>query len=99
MDIGDVTVETFSGREGQAFSIQFADGVIELTLSEVTPSPGEWGRSDRREPFSVVFAGTLEHVLPQGVWPLEHEELGRTELFLVPLGPEGEVMQYQAVFT
>jgi hypothetical protein len=99
VDIGDVTVETFSGRERQAFTIRFADGVIDLTLAEVTPAPGHWGRGDHRQPFSVLFEGTPEHVLPQGLWPLDHEELGRIELFLVPLGPEGDVMQYEAVFT
>ena len=99
MDIGDVTVETFAGREGQAFSIQFADAQLELTLAEVERHPEEWGHADRREPFAVVFTGTAEHVLPQAIWPLDHEELGRIELFLVPLEPEDGVARYQAVFT
>ena len=99
MDIGDVTVETFAGREGEAFTIQFADAKLELTLAEVTRPPEDWGRSDRREPFSLMFHGPIEHVLPQRVWPLDHEELGRTELFLVPMEPEDGAMRYEAVFT
>jgi len=98
VDIADVTVETFEGREGQPFSIQFADVALELTLAEVTPAPGSWGRGEARAPFSILFHGPLEHVLPQRIWPLDHDELGRLEMFLVPLGPEGEAMRYQAVF-
>jgi len=98
VDIADVTVETFAGREGEVFTIRFADGALELELAEVTGAPGGWGRMEAREPFSIVFHGPAEHVLPQRVWPLEHDELGRIELFLVPLGPEGDAMRYEAVF-
>jgi hypothetical protein len=99
VDIGEVTVETFAGREGQAFTIQFADAALELTLVEVARNPEDWGRADRREPFSVTFTGPVEHILPQSVWPLDHEELGRIELFLVPMQPEDGTARYEAVFT
>ena len=99
MDIGDVTVETFAGREGQAFTIQFADAVLELRLAEVSRMPGDWGRADRREPFSVLFTGPGEHILQQQVWPLDHEELGRIDVFLVPMEPKDGVARYEAVFT
>ena len=99
MDIGDVNVETFAGREGQSFTIQFADAVLELKLAEITRAPGHWGHADRREPFSVAFSGPPEHILPQQVWPLDHEELGRIDLFLVPMEPEDGVPRYEAVFT
>jgi hypothetical protein len=99
MDIADVTVETFAGHEGETFSIEFADATLELTLASVERSPGEWGRTDAREPFSVEFRGPLEHVLPQQIWPLDHDELGRLEVFLVPLGPQDDAMRYEAVFT
>ena len=97
MDIAEVTVETFAGREGETFSIRFDDATLELTLASVKRAPEEWGRAER-DPFSIVLHGPLEHALPQRIWPLDHAELGRLELFLVPLGPEGGVMRYQAVF-
>jgi hypothetical protein len=99
MDIGDVTVETFDGREGEVFTIAFADGTLDLTLAEVQRMADDWGRSEQREPFSAFFDGPLEPVLPQRIWPLDHEELGRTELFLVPVGPEDGKMRYEAAFT
>jgi hypothetical protein len=59
-----------------------------------------------RIPFSVVFHGPLEPVLPQGIHRLEHEGLGTLELFVVPIGPDepddpGEAataMRYEVVF-
>ncbi len=100
MDIGDVTIETFAGREGETFSVALDDARLDLTLAAVERMPEGWGRTDAREPFSVLFDGPLERVLPQRTWPLEHADLGRLEIFLVPLGPEGEAtMRYQAVFT
>ncbi len=101
MDTSDVTVETFAGREGQTFAIRFDDGTYELTLASIDRMPEEWGRTDVREPFSVTFEGPVEHLLPQNTWTLEHDELGPTEVFLVPLGPAGAEgpLRYQAVFT
>lgn len=51
-----------------------------------------------RAPFSVVFSGPSEPVLPQGIHTVEHEQLGTLELFLVPIGPGEEGMRYEAVF-
>ena len=99
MELSDVTVETFAGREGQRFWIRFSDGTLELTLAAVEGQPEHWGSTEAREPFSITFHGPLEHVLPPRIWPVEHEELGRLEMFVVPIGPEADAMRYQAVFS
>ena len=96
MELSDVTVETFAGREGERFWIAFPDGRVELTLAAVEGQPEHWGS---REPFSITFHGPLERVLPPQTWPLEHEELGRLEIFVVPIGPEGGAMRYQPLFS
>jgi hypothetical protein len=59
-----------------------------------------------RVPFSVVFHGPLEPVMPQGTYHLEHEQFGALELFIVPIGPNEPsapaeaptAMRYEAVF-
>ena len=96
-----MTVETFAGREGERFWIAFSDADLDLTLVDVTRAPEHWGRTEKREPFSIKFHATLEHVLPARTWPVEHEELGTLEMFLSPLGPddEAEAMRYEAVFS
>jgi hypothetical protein len=53
----------------------------------------------RRAPFSIVFRGPPAPVLPQRIYHLEHGEIGALELFLVPVGPDGGGMRFEAVFT
>jgi len=54
--------------------------------------------SARMESFSLLFCGPIAPYLPQGIYRLQHEKLGTMEMFLVPLGPDGRGMQYEAVF-
>jgi hypothetical protein len=79
---------------------------VEATLVEVTELAAG-GNGAFRGPFSVLFHGPLEPVLPQGIYLVEHDRLGRLELFLVPVGPDdtpaagqaaATVMRYEAVF-
>lgn len=52
----------------------------------------------RRAPFSLVFRGPGDRVLPQRIYRLAHDELGEFEFFLVPIGPDREGMRYEAIF-
>lgn len=97
--LDEVTHATFADRVGEPFTITAPDGdTIELTLAEATLSPEDQRVSGHREPFSLIFHGPVSPYAPQGTWPLEHAELEGLEVFLVPLGPEGDAMRYQAVF-
>jgi len=52
----------------------------------------------RIESFSLFFIGPLTPILPQSTYRLVHEKLGQQDIFLVPIGPDGGGMQYEAVF-
>lgn len=91
-----LTVELPEHRRQAAFEFELAD------VTEVTRvNPGGF-----RNPFSVLFHGPLQPVLPQSIYRLEHERLGMLELFLVPLGPNEPIgpgeqptaMRYEAAF-
>ena len=78
---------------------------FDVELADVTEHPA--GASGTfRIPFSVLFHGAFEPVMPQGIYRLEHEKLGTVEFFIVPVGPNepsapGEAataMRYEAVF-
>jgi hypothetical protein len=76
----------------------------ELELAEVNGPVGV-ASSAFRAPFSLMFRGPLTSVLPQAIYPLNHDKLGTLELFLVPVGPEeaaepqqASAMRYEAVF-
>jgi uncharacterized protein DUF6916 len=95
-----LTLESFLPHVGGAFRLSTPDGpALTLTLDEAQSlaSPGTRAEGDRRkrEPFRLLFRGPSLPILPQCIYPLEHAELGRLELFIVPIGPG----QYEAIFT
>ena len=92
---------TFSERGGEPFRLHCDDGsTLDLELASVAPGPAPPSDAGRqRAPFSIVFRGPLEPVLPQRIYGFEHDELGSFELFIVPIGPDEAGMQYEAVFS
>ena len=90
-----LTHEQFAENLNTKFLVS-ADGtnVVELELAEVS----ELKLIATQEQFSVVFRGPRDRFLGQGSRPLEHEKLGRSELFLVPIQEDPEGYYYEAVF-
>jgi hypothetical protein len=97
-DLGELTLSTFSPLVGDAFTIETTGGLrIEVTLSEAAAESDQPVASGRT-PFSILFSGPPEPILPQGIHRLEHRALGALDVFLVPLQPESGGARYQAVF-
>ena len=94
----DLTLGDFSGRIGDAFRVELPAGSIDLALAEVTDLARRDHAGPRRAPFSLVFRGPNWPLLSQRIWAVEHEVLGRLEIFLVPIGPDALGMRYEAVF-
>ena len=92
------TLDNFVPRLNDTFWIRLEDGRVEMRLVEAHP----WGSASpdaSRTPFSLVFLGPGRFVLPQQTYRVEHDTLGGFDLFLVPIGPQGGGMRYEAVFT
>jgi hypothetical protein len=78
---------------------------IDTELVDVTEYPAR-PSATLRVPFSVMFHGPLQPVAPQGIYRVEHAELGALELFIVPIGPDEPTapgqpptaVRYEAVF-
>jgi hypothetical protein len=49
--------------------------------------------------FPWSGAGRRGARLEQRIYAVHHPALGAFDLFLVPIGPDGEGMRYEAVFT
>ncbi|CAN5846796.1 hypothetical protein BH20ACI4_BH20ACI4_07390 [soil metagenome] len=67
---------------------------MEIELAEIS----ELKRLGAQEIFSLIFTGDKNFFLPQRLYELEHETLGRDSLFLVPVGEEGDRIKYESVF-
>lgn len=95
-DLELLTAADFAPHVHERFRIAPDGGApFELELIEVA----EADDGGARRQFSLVFRGGPSPPLPQRIYPVEHDRLGRLEIFLVPLGPDGEGQRYQAVFT
>jgi hypothetical protein len=100
MDLSTARASDFTPYIGTEFRTDDEAGnAIALELVEASPLPHQPG-APRPEPFSLIFRGPADKPLDQRVWPLEHDQLGRIELFLVPIGPgaDGKGPYYQAIF-
>jgi Domain of unknown function (DUF6916) len=99
MDVSLLTVSHVRPHVGSRFRLH-ANDVLDLDLVELDESgsgsaaPPEAARA----PFSVVFLGPREPVLPQRIYRLEHDELGTLDLFLVPIARDAAGVRYEAVF-
>lgn len=106
MELAELALEHLAGRVGDRFvATRAVDGgegrseqafeLIEASaLSAATAPPDAL-----RGPFRLIFRGPREAFFSQGILALEHAELGRLEIFLVPIGPDAQGMRYEAIFT
>ncbi len=98
------TVETFSRHLGETFRLDIGQSApLELELIQVTDQGRESAKrtdgSGLRAPFSILFRGPGNVLLPQRIYPLEHDEIGSVDIFLVPVGPDQAGQRYEAVFS
>lgn len=70
------------------------DEPVELILIQVS----ELQVTARLESFSILFRGPPHILLPQRTYQLDHAQMGKIELFIVPVGQNESGYEYQAVF-
>ncbi len=113
-DLQDLALEHFSGRVGESFSIytpeevqapaeapfaeQPRDHLMDVVLTQAQ-GLGEGSAGQRTTPFSLLFRGPSERILPQGIYRFDNAGMGAFDLFIVPLQPDSEGSRYEAIFT
>ncbi len=107
-DLAEVSLESltrdhFEQELGTTFEIPFDDGSIYgLELVETRDVFAGGNREGKRQAFAIAFLGASSRYPKQGTYPLQHPELGRLSLFIVPLGPDPKNtsrMRFEAIFT
>jgi len=105
MMIERISEAVFKPHLGEEFSLLLPDGtVLEVTLAEAGAFPGQPASTrnvggveveTRSDPFFLVFSARPDMKVPQGVYPLEHPDLGRIDgLFFVPCYEDDERRDY-----
>ncbi len=89
------THASFAQNINTAFALQHPQwGSMTVDLIEVS----ELRETSRQRMYSLVFRGSLEQPLQQGLYPISHEKMGNDDLFLVPIAREADGFRYEAVF-
>jgi hypothetical protein len=103
-----LTNDHFAPHVGTAFRFQLdtatwvALELVEVAEQTARPALPAWLASAQptRIPFSLVFRGPMAPVLPQHMYHVEHDVLGKIEdLFIVPIAATPAGLMYQAVFS
>jgi len=90
-----LTFQAFTQELNTKFHIPVNESQrVELELVEIS----ELKQTPRSQEFAIVFRGPKEAFLGQGMRSLEHDQLGRFDLFIVPIREDDKGYYYEAVF-
>jgi hypothetical protein len=94
MQVRTLTMNDFAPRLGKPFSVEAQNGAIQLLLVEAQELPGSIRDGGA---FRLEFHGPRLPTLGQGTYRFL---VGGqpVEIFIVPIGPAGEKLRYEAVF-
>ena len=90
-----LTHEEFSKNANTKFQVE-ADGNTHVELELITIS--DLKLYPQQEEFTITFRGPLDGFLGQGVRNFSHEQMGKFELFIVPIRQDAQGFYYEAVF-
>jgi hypothetical protein len=92
-----LSLADFSDYNQHPFPVSAGGARITLTLTQVTEVKG--GIPGGRKPFSLIFRGPAQPLLPQAMYDFEHPLHGVTPIFIVPLAADADGVTYEAVFS
>lgn len=93
------TLSLFESRINEPFRVRTdANATYPLTLVAATPLQVGGRPGPRRDPFQLRFFGPGPQPLTQRIHTVEDERLGTMDIFLVPIGRQGDGFLYQAIF-
>jgi len=92
-----LTQAHFAPLLNHIFHVDIDGAQLKVTLADVEAlGPASSGL---RQPFSLVFRGPREPLLAQRIYAFEQADLGKLEMFLVPIGPDLHGQCYQVIFS
>jgi hypothetical protein len=97
---GRLPLDTWRALVGKPFRLHAgADRSFDFELIEARDIGGRPAASGEFLPcYSLVFRGPESGLVPQATYRIENEGIGALEVFLVPVGPDGAGIRYEAIF-
>jgi hypothetical protein len=99
VDLSLLKAADFRPHLNKVMYIRFAQGVrLPAELVQVTEL--ENYNKLERQPFSIQFkTEQKDSYYQQAIYTIEHPDKGDMDVFIVPLGPGGGGMKYEAIFS
>jgi len=94
----ELTEKEFSQHLNSKFQFDLNGQKLELELVEVKGYLPQESEQHGMERFSAFFTGPPGSFLPQGLYQLQHEQMGTFDIFLVPTSNDQKSYRYEAVF-
>jgi hypothetical protein len=91
---GRLSRAVFAALEDEPFRVSLSGRVVVLTLTEIVDGP----IASESEQFTVVFRGSRDLVLPEGLYTVRHVTAGSARLFLQPAPDDDHFSYCQASF-
>lgn len=89
-----MTAETLSPHLNSVFKVDPGDGnSIDMELTELKDRS-----SQHQEIFTILLRCPGDQVMPQKIYGIRHDKLGKFDLFLVPVAADDKGVYYEAVF-
>ncbi|WP_321503845.1 hypothetical protein [Breoghania sp.] len=95
-DLAALELRVFEPLIGETFRLSCDVGDMDLVLHEAQ-ALGPSIRS--RGAFALVFRAAPERPLSQQLYTIHHPALGNIQLLLIPIGPQGDALAYEAIST
>ena len=104
---GKLSYSSLASQVDTVFRVRLSPRqIVELKLLKARLAPPTPARPGRRpagdagnEKFSLIFSGPNEELLTSAIHQFEHRHLGRFEMYIGPIGPQGtDGARYEAVF-
>ena len=104
---GKLSYSSLASQVNTLFRVRLSpEQIVELKLLKARLAPPTPARPGRRPPgdagtekFSLIFSGPREALLASAIHQFEHRHLGRFEMYIGQIGPEGvDGARYEAVF-
>jgi hypothetical protein len=93
LETQSAVASTFAEHLNSTFRLHHESATAELELVEVSD-----GSTHGHVNFSLLFRGPRQPLLAQQIYPVEHDRLGRFDLFIVPVKRDAQGLYYEAVF-
>jgi len=93
LETQSAVASTFAEHLNSTFRLHHQPATTELELIEVSD-----GSTHGHINFSLLFRGPQQPLLLQQIYPVEHDRLGRFDLFIVPVKRDAQALYYEAVF-